>query len=438
MEARRSLARLGVLDRLAVVRDVLLPTVMQGTLARRTAVVGLAERYQWDARAVARLKALRAKFGDGPVVIRVLTRKQVILLKAEHVDRVLRETPEPFATASAEKVSALGHFEPRNSLISRGNERACRRRLSDDALQSDRPVHACGAHFAEIAAAEIRTLVVDHAHTGKRLTWDRFSPVWDRIVRRVVLGDGAAPDTKLSEMLLALRHHGNWGFLRPRSKRLFRDYADALAHHLQRRESGSLAAMLRHNVHDPVSAPPDQYTHYMFAFDAAALAVYRALAVLATEPDLAARAATGADGDVTDLQRGCVLESLRLWPTTLVILRETTRAVAWEGGEMPKGWGVWIFSSLFHRDDESLPYAHQFSPDIWSNDAVPKPGIVPFSDGPGICPGRHIVQHVAGAAIGSALRAADFKLFNPERLSRGGRLAMSLDHTSLEFQVMPR
>lgn len=433
-----TLARLGFLDRLGVVRDVLLPTVAQGTLARRTPIVRLAERYQWDARAVSRLKSLRAKFGDGPIVVRVLTRKQVILLRAEHVDRVLRETPEPFATASSEKVSALGHFEPKNSLVSRGKERACRRRLSDEALQSDRPIHACGANFADIAASEMRMLVLDNANTGKRLTWDRFSPVWDRIVRRIVLGDGAAHDTKLTEALLALRYHGNWGFLRPRNGRLFRDYTDALLPHLQRREPGSLAAMLRHDVRDDLSAPPDQYTHYMFAFDAAAMAVYRALAVLAIEPELAARTAVGADGEVSDLQRACVLESLRLWPTTFVILRETTRTVAWEGGTMPEGWGVWIFSSLFHRDEERLPYAHRFAPDIWMDDDLPKPGIVPFSDGPGICPGRHIVKHVAGSAIGAALRAAEFKLLQPERMKVGTGLPMSLDHTSLEFQLSGR
>src|SRR4051794_7430480 len=38
--------------------------------------------------------------------------------------------------------------------------------------------------------------------------------------------------------------------------------------------------------------------------------------------------------------RACVLESVRLWPTTPVVLRESTTATTWAGGVMPRRTGV--------------------------------------------------------------------------------------------------
>src|SRR5262249_39461012 len=40
--------------------------------------------------------------------------------------------------------------------------------------------------------------------------------------------------------------------------------------------------------------------------------------------------------------RACVLEAVRLWPTTLVVLRDSTEATDWRGHQMPPGATVVI------------------------------------------------------------------------------------------------
>jgi hypothetical protein len=85
-----------------------------------------------------------------------------------------------------------------------------------------------------------------------------------------------------------------------------------------------------------------------------------------------------------------VLQSLRLWPTTPAILRDTTEATNWETGALPEGSAVIIFAPLFHRDDRTLPYVDHFTPEIWLQDRSAEDWpLIPFSDGAGDMPGTH-------------------------------------------------
>jgi cytochrome P450 len=63
-----------------------------------------------------------------------------------------------------------------------------------------------------------------------------------------------------------------------------------------------------------------------------------------------------------------ILESLRLWRTTLLILRQTTSASRWATEVLPPGAGVAIFAPLFHRDDRQLPFANRFARGIRAED----------------------------------------------------------------------
>jgi hypothetical protein len=75
-----------------------------------------------------------------------------------------------------------------------------------------------------------------------------------------------------------------------------------------------------------------------------------------------------------------------------MILRQTTGATEWEGGQMPRGTGVLILAPLFCRGDERLPFADRFTPELWlSAGEAKRRGVVPFSIGPAACPGRNLV-----------------------------------------------
>ena len=133
-------------------------------------------------------------------------------------------------------------------------------------------------------------------------------------------------------------------------------------------------------------APEHQVPQWLFAFDPAGMATFRALALLAIHPDYArvVRSEVEAQDDPTRMPtlRATVLESLRLWPTSPLILRETSTETTWENGTLPAHSAVTIFSPFFHRDDQRLPQANSFSPDLWAGDRPTTDWpFIPFSEG---------------------------------------------------------
>jgi hypothetical protein len=144
--------------------------------------------------------------------------------------------------------------------------------------------------------------------------------------------------------------------------------------HLQRAEPGSLAAVAAEVPKVRETAAAHQVPQWLFASDPAGMTAFRTLALLASHPAHEARAReeiespqrAGADGPPPrPYLRACVLESLRLWPTTPLVLRETTRETTWETGVLPPKTGILIFAPYFHRDDQRLPYADRFAPEVW-------------------------------------------------------------------------
>src|SRR5690606_6593620 len=99
----------------------------------------------------------------------------------------------------------------------------------------------------------------------------------------------------------------------------------------------SLAGALVANASDPATDPIGQIPQWLFAFDAAGIAALRALALLSTHPEQRATAAAEAQQphrvENRPYLRACVLESIRLWPTTPTILRDTTEDTRWGHGE---------------------------------------------------------------------------------------------------------
>ena len=167
------------------------------------------------------------------------------------------------------------------------------------------------------------------------------------------------------------------------------------------------------------------------------MTTFRALALLAAHPAAADRARreaqTSSDRHHLPFLRATVLESLRLWPTTPMVLRQTTRETVWEHGVMPANTGVLIYAPFFHRDDARLPYAHTFAPELWSTERTEADWpLIPFSGGPAICPARHLVQMLSSAVLASLIEERAVRLVPPDRLDPA-RLPGTLDNYSLRF-----
>ncbi|MFU8863341.1 MAG: cytochrome P450 [Rhodobacterales bacterium] len=412
--ARKGIVKASVAETLAVFGEVMAPTFAKGPIVRRPAAVAVAEWFNLDARAVERLQKLRDKHGAGPIVLPVPGRPEAVILDGEQAARILERAPEPFTPDSREKSAALGHFEEKASLVSNPADREKRRSFNAAVLEETCPVHSMADHMMQVVGTEMDMLLQS---CDTELTWDSFFKSWNRIVRRVVLGDGAADDEALTEQLEKLRAAANWAFMHPRTESVSESFHAAVDAHLRRADNGSLAACIAAQNPSADEAASHQVGHYMFAFDPGGMTTFRALGLLAAHPAAMQRAQNEADqSDHRDLSflRACIVETLRLYPTTPVILREVTEDTEWEGGTLEKGTGILIFAPFFQRDDALGEDAHRFNPDAWGGiDPAERPPFVPFSAGPGVCPARHFVPMIASAAIARILQSHTVDMAEP-------------------------
>ncbi|PZR53853.1 cytochrome [Xylanimonas oleitrophica] len=381
------------------VANVLLPMAASGAIVRRPRVMALRQRLQLDARAVKEMQRLRERYGPGPVQV-IPGRRISLVFEPQDVHRVLNGSPEPFTPASLEKRGALGHFQPAGVLVSSAEERAHRRPFNEKVLEQGRPVHHHGEKMAAAIAEEVEALLGHVEFTGT-LTWDDFAVMWWRMVRRIVLGDSARDDERVTDDLLRLRKDANMSYLKPRRVLRRRRFLEGLQKYVDRAEPGSLAEMVATTPAHPDTQPVQQIPQWLFASDAAAWASFRALAMLSAYPDAGARAREEVPS-APDLPylRSCVLESLRLWPTTPLILRDTTEDTRWENGTLPAGSSIVIFAPFFHRDETRVPEAHRFEPELWLRERTDEDWpFVPFSGGPAMCPGRNVALLMASNVL---------------------------------------
>lgn len=437
----RRVATASLFDTMVALGDVILPTLAKGPLIRRRKVVGMAERRHLDDKAVKRLQSLRHKYGDGPLVLSIPFRTQAILLSAEDVRIVLAHSPKPFTAATREKQAALGHFEPNNVLVSNGRARAIRRQLNEQTLETQCERHSLGAHFARVIEEEMDTICKTAVDQGT-LDWDTFFTGWMCMVRRIVLGDDARNDTGLTDILEELRYRANFAFLRPKAQVKREKLLDRLLEYVEAAAPHSLIGQMALHCTDPAQMPHHQIPQYLFAFDPGAMASFRTLGLLSVDEEVRNRVSeelVRADEEVVPrlpLLRASLLETLRLWPTTPVILRETTEDVAWSDSKLPAGTHVIIYTPFLHRDDKRLDEAHHFRPDRWIDTlSHPQAGLVPFSYGPVQCPAAHFVPMVASLALRVVLTRLSLRLTEPERLPLE-RLPGSLDNFTLCFAAV--
>jgi len=442
----KSLPKASALDTAKFLSDVFLPNIAKGPIIRRPKIVALAQRLRLDERSVRRMKKLHTTYGEGPLLLRIPFRKQAVVLTAEHVHEVLNRSPDPFSPASDEKRAALAHFQPDNSLISKGEERSVRRALQEQVLDSHSPVHRLAGFFLPIIEQEAAELVKDADARGE-LVWDDFSEAWYRVVRRIVFGDAAREDRELTNMIIELRSDANWAFLKPIKKKQRARFLQGVKERMNTAGEGSLAHVMAEIAQHDDAAPANQIPQWLFAFDPAGMATFRTLAALSTQDHTLASAREEINNDTSGWKhlpylRSSVLEALRLWPTTPLILRQTTRNVSWGTGTIPKDCGVLIHAPSFHRDELHLTNPHRFEPERWNQlEEITKSAdwaLIPFSEGPVVCPGRQLVLMVTSAMLAHLIEARDYTLKHPHPLDASAPLPGTLNNYGLQFSIHSR
>lgn len=426
-------ARLAWRDKIKIALGVLVPTLAKGIMWQRPFALRWATRLNTDGRALSIMSRIRRLYGPGIWHFFLMGRSYAICNSPADVRRVLDQTPDPFSTAPHAKRAALGHFEPEVSLLSEGAPREVRRAANDAVLESDTVRHT----QAPILRAKVHEDVERLLKAGDRLDWPAWQACWDRLCRRFILGDQAADDAALTRLLTTLRQRGNWGPLRSKRDELIQVLHQRVEHYLASAPPSCLAAPFKTQIANQDIRPTDQIIHWLFAFDAAAITVFRALGVVHGNAEVRrewrARQGLGRDQSLA-FMRACFLETLRLWPTTPLLARRTTRKVDFAGYPLPADTTVLIFVPFLHRDP-TLPHANKFQPEIWLNQSAietPIPVLLPFSGGTGICPGRNIVLLVAAEAL-LVLAANPDVTLTSGHTDLSGSMPATFDHTALAF-----
>jgi cytochrome P450 len=397
--------------------QVAVPNVIQGLFRRRRSAVALASKTGTDALAVGFMAGLKRTYGQGPVWIRIAKDEALLLLGRDPIRHALEGSPDPFAADPEPKRSAMAKFQPDALTISRGEDWQDRRRFTEAVLETDKPVHSQADRFAAVCAEEA-TRLSEH----RTLEFETFNRAVRRITRRIILGEAAADDDDLSNMLGELMDKSNPPGGGDSS--LYGRYTAALRSYVEAAEEGSLVGLFGAAPVTERTQPAGQVTHWLFALgDTLAINAFRCLALLAAFDDErerviaeAAQADLGSGAAVAGLEYlgACLQEAMRLWPTTAMLSREVVRDVDWDGAQVPAGTQLLIVNSFTHRDREEFASADRFDPEQWiSGNAAQDWAFNHFSHGPQGCPGTALALFVGKAVLAGLLRETGVRLVAP-------------------------
>jgi cytochrome P450 len=418
--ADRDFPHASIVEGIRFTAQVAVPNVIQGLFRRRRTAAAIATKTGADGLAYSFMAGLRRSYGDGPLWIRVGKDEALLVLGADQIRFALDGSPDPFASDPEPKKSGMEHFQPHALTISRNPEWEVRRRFTDAVLGA--ATERLEERFEQVGAEEAGKL-------SGQLDWETWNGAVRRVTRRVILGDGAADDDQLSEQLGTLMDKAN-----PPGggdEELRRAFTNRVKEHVDRAEPGSLAGLFAEAAPNETTDPAGQAIHWLFALgDTLAINALRCLALLATHGDERARALE----DTTFLD-ACLHEAMRLWPTTAMLSRVTTREVEWDGVTVAEGTQVLIVNTFNHRDRTRFEWADRFSPEEWvSGAAAEEWSFNHFSHGPQGCPGVSLSLLVGRTMLGELLRRSELRLLEPS-LDPSKPLPHSLDYFGLKFSV---
>ncbi|MFD7258651.1 cytochrome P450 [Streptomyces sp. NPDC059874] len=382
----------------------------------------------------AALSALRARRGNAPALVRTRSgRTFLVLFDPLDLHRFYAEPVSLLAADPPEKCRGLGAEEPAGIGCARGELRAQRRRINEEALAAGVPVHpSCGAFLAVVADE------APHLTATGTLDLVRARHAVHRAARRIVLGGDAAFDEELAGWLRQLRGG------RARAARTV--YAKALTRiqeYAAHADGDTLVGRATRRA-DPSGGldPLRQAHHWLLAMDAVPGTLLRTLLLLGAHPaeqDAAAAEAArgGTDGELPRL-RACVRESLRLYPVVPELIRVTRAETEWWGVRYPAGTSVLLPAAFLQRDPERVPAAHVFVPGRWKNpDADQDIRIAPFSHGDGRCPGDQLGLMITAAFCAEVLRGHRLAAGRPV-LDPVGPLPATLDPGAIRITLNRR
>jgi cytochrome P450 len=421
-----------------------LPNVVQGLFTKREAVVTAVGKLPAEQLAYRLVEGMARKYGPDPFWVRVGTEETLLLTHPEDIETVLGGSPSPFAPDPDAKRKGMAAFQPTALSISRGDLWANRRAFADAVLEPNSPAHPLARRFAALAVETADGLLV----SDEPLRFDTLNAAFQRLTRRVVFGDAAADDEKLTAQLGALLAAGNKMPGEPAAG--YDVFHARIAAYVDAPDPAALTGMIAAAPFDTATDVPGQLIHWLFAMgDTLPTNLFRALALLATHPAAmeGVRAEIGTKKlttvkTVTDATylAGCILEAMRLWPTTALFGRVQAEDFRWKNGQKTSAGTPLLIPNLFnHRNRGRIAYADRFAPEEWSEGTAGDDWSFNFfSHGPQGCPGAGLAIFLGQAFLGRVVTQSTPALTQGPRLGPDKRLPYAFDVFSAEFELSPR
>lgn len=418
-----------VLEGLRFTAQIGAPNIILGLFSKREVPTRIASMVAADYLGYRLVDGMVRSYGPGPFYVRVARDEALLVHHPDDLRFVLGGSPDPFASDPDAKRKGMAAFQPEALTISRGREWADRRKFAEAVLDTGKPLHRLAQPFVGVAADTARELA------SGTIRWHNCNEAFQRMTRRVVFGDAAADDTELTDTLGELMSAGNRMPGEPAAG--YDQLVARIESYLAEPEDGSLAALVA-QAPDPGVPPAGQLVHWLFATgDTLAANTFRTLGVLSTHGEqLREVNAEMADADIgsavgiakLDYLAGCLFETMRLWPTTQLFGRVTTRDVEFPNGAvLPEGQQVLIYNVFNHRNRDRIRYADKFSPGEWvSGDAGDDWSYNFFSHGPQGCPGAGLAVFLGQAVLAHLIDAGATNC-SGTRLNPGRPLPHSFD-----------
>lgn len=433
-----------IVDGVRFTAQVGVPNVVQGLFSKREAVVTVVGKLPAEHLAYRLVEGLARKYGPDPFWVRVGTEETLLLTHPEDIETVLGGSPSPFAADPEAKRKGMAAFQPNALSISRGDVWAKRRAFAEAVLKPGSPMHPLARRFAAAAVQAADDLL----GTGEPLRFDAINVAFQRLTRRVVFGDAAADDEELTAQLTDLMAAGNKMPGKPAAG--YDAFHARIAAYVAAPDPDALTGMIAAAPFDDETDVPGQLIHWLFAMgDTLPTNLLRALALLATHPDALQRVrddigtkklTTVKTVTGSTYLAGCILEAMRLWPTTALFGRVQTEDFRWKNGQKtPAGTPLLIHNLFNHRNRSRLTYADRFVPEEWSEGSAGDDWSFNFfSHGPQGCPGAGLSIFLGQAFLGQLVTRAEPNLTSGPRLRRNQRLPYAFDVFGTEVELGPR
>jgi hypothetical protein len=119
---------------------VIVPNALQGVFRPRRNAVAAATAANVDGQAIGLLAGMRRGHSGGPVWVRVVRDRALLLLTPADVHRALTDSPDPFASDPKPKKDGMSAFQPDALTISRGEAWRGRRAFTEAVLDTGGPL----------------------------------------------------------------------------------------------------------------------------------------------------------------------------------------------------------------------------------------------------------------------------------------------------------